>query len=320
MLPTLIVVSGKAARTTDEETSMRGRRTAGLIGIVTAVVAGLALTSAQAEEGSVATGQDVRQAALHTHHHPHGTSQVIIDEVVIRVAHQQPVSAYLVRPGGGPAHRTHPGVLFLHWLGQIHNDRTEYLAEATSLAQRGVVSLLPQGYFPWVPDPDGTPRDVQLVRDQVAAYQAALDRLVASRGVDRDRIAIVGHDYGAMYGSLVADQDTRVRALVLEAPDSTWGNWFATYWLGLEGQERADYLALFDGLDPVQHTARLGSHVLFQWAGQDVFITPEVMAAFATSSPQAQVLTYPSADHLLTDAALRDRDAFLAEQLGLPGE
>ena len=49
-----------------------------------------------------------------------------------------------------------PAVLWLHWLGQRHNDRGEYLALAVELASRGVVSLLPTGHFPWVPDPDGT--------------------------------------------------------------------------------------------------------------------------------------------------------------------
>jgi dienelactone hydrolase len=243
---------------------------------------------------------------------------VVIRDVLIHVRHQQPVSAYVVRPAGTLAPKSKAGILFLHWLGSIHNDRTEYLGEAVTLAEHGVVSVLPQGYFPWVPDPDGTELDVQRVRDQVAAMRAALNRLVSTRGVDRERIAIVGHDYGAMYGSLLADSDHRVSVLVLEAPDSTWGNWFATYWLGLEGQARDDYLAMFAGLDPVEHTARLGSHVLFQWAGQDVFITPEVQAAFAASSPDAQVLVYPNADHQLTDRAQVDRDAFLAEQLQLP--
>jgi dienelactone hydrolase len=136
----------------------------------------------------------------------------VIRDVLIRVRHQQRVSAYVVRPTGGLAPNSSPGILFLHWLGSIHNDRTEYLGEAVTLAERGVVSVLPQGYFPWVPDPDGTQLDVQRVRDQVGAISAALNRLVSIRSVDLDRIAIVGHDYGAMYGSLLADSDHRVSA------------------------------------------------------------------------------------------------------------
>ena len=291
---------------------MSRRRAAVLIAAATSMlaIAGVsgALNAAQAQGGaSEAFGME-----------GNAEGQVVIRDVVIHVRHQPPVSAYVVRPAGALPAQSSPGILFLHWLGQIHNDRTEYLGEAVTLAERGVVSVLPQGYFPWVPDPDGTQLDVQRVSDQVRAMRAALNRLVSVRGVDRDRIAVVGHDYGAMYGSLLADSDRRVSVLVLEAPDSTWGNWFATYWLGLEGQAREEYLALFAGLDPVEHTARLGSHVLFQWAGQDVFITPEVQAAFAASSPDAQVLVYPNADHQLTDQAQIDRDAFLTEQLQLP--
>lgn len=252
------------------------------------------------------------------HSDPASHSGVVIQDVRLHVPGQErQVSAYVVKPAGRLPQDSAAGVLFLHWLGQIHNDRTEYLGEAVGLAQRGVVSVLPQGYFPWVPNPDGTRHDVRLVNQQVDAMEQALNKLAGIRGVDPQRIAVVGHDYGAMYGSLLADRDHRVSALVLETPDSLWGNWFATYWLGLTGQARADYYALFDGLNPIQHTSRLGTHVLFQWAGDDVFIPSDVRDAFAQASPDAQVELYAGADHQLTDAALADRDAFLAQQLHL---
>jgi dienelactone hydrolase len=242
----------------------------------------------------------------------------VISDVRLRVPGQhRRVAAYVVKPAGRIARDSAAGVLFLHWLGDVHNDRTEYLAEAVGLAQRGVVSVLPQGYFPWVPNPDGTEHDVTLIDKQVDAYERALDKLVHLRGVDRQRIAVVGHDYGAMYGSLLADRDHRVSALVLETPDSLWGNWFATFWLGLEGQDRADYYALFQGLDPIDHTSRLGKHVLFQWAGDDVYIPSDVRDAFAAASPDAKVELYDGANHQLTDAALADRDTFLTHQLHL---
>jgi dienelactone hydrolase len=245
-------------------------------------------------------------------------SGVVIQDVTLHVPGQhRTVSAYVVKPAGRLTRDSAAGVLFLHWLGEIHNDRTEYLGEAVGLAQRGVVSVLPQGYFPWVPNPEGTKHDVKLIHQQVAAMERALNKLAHIHGVDPKRIAVVGHDYGAMYGSLLADRDHRVSALVLETPDSLWGNWFATFWLGLTGQPRADYYALFDGLDPIQHTSRLGRHVLFQWAGDDFFIPSEVRDAFAQASPKAKVELYDGADHQLTDAALVDRDTFLAHQLDL---
>ena len=144
----------------------------------------------------------------------------------------------------------------------------------------------------------------------------ALDRLVAMHGVDRDRVAVVGHDYGAMYGCLLADSDHRVSTLVLEAADSTWGNSFATFWLGLEGQARADYCA--SSTASTRSTTPRGSaaNVLFQSAGHDFFVPTEVQDAFAARAPDALVQVYPNADHQLTDAARAARDAFLAEQLG----
>ena len=243
--------------------------------------------------------------------------QVVVEDIAIAVPGQDPVQAWLVRPAGQPKKHSQAGVLWLHWLGEINGDRNEYLSEAVTLAGKGVVSVLPQGYFPWVPNPDGTANDVRLVENQVKAFRAALNRLDAIGAVDDSRIAVVGHDYGAMYGALLADKDERVSAMVLQAPDARMGNWFATFWLQLEGQQRADYLALFADLDPVDHTARLGSHVLFQWAGEDFFIPAEVRDAYAASSPAAQVKLYERADHELTDVARVDRLAFLTEQLGL---
>jgi pimeloyl-ACP methyl ester carboxylesterase len=288
---------------------MRGRAGVALAAAGAAALA-LALSGGTSTAQASGTARDGKAAS--------GMTRIVVKDIVIKVRHQQPVSAYLVKPEGRLRAKSSAGVLWLHWLGQIHNDRSEFLPEAITMAQQGVVSVLPQGYFPWVPDPVGTQADVTMVRNQVNAMQAALDRLISTRGADPSRIAVVGHDYGAMYGSLLADRDHRVSVLVMEAADSTWCNWFATFWLGLEGQERADYCALFDGLDPVEHTSRLGSHVLFQWAGDDFFIPTEVQDAFAATSPDAQVLVYPNADHQLTDAALADRDAFLADQLGLP--
>jgi dienelactone hydrolase len=282
--------------------------------VVMAVVASGAVLAGVGNVGS-AYGGGGREAPRAD---SHSGARVVIRDVELRVPGQHGrVSAYVVKPAGKLPHDSAAGVLFLHWLGQIHSDRTEYLGEAVGLARQGVVSVLPQGYFPWVANPDGTANDVTLVQQQVAAMERALDTLAGTRGVDPKRIAVVGHDYGAMYGALLADQDKRVSTLVLETPDSLWGNWFATYWLGLEGQAREDYYALFDGLNPVQHTSRLGRHVLFQWAGKDTYVPEAVRTEFAKASPEAEVKLYDGADHQLTDAALVDRDAFLGKELHL---
>ena len=94
-----------------------------------------------------------------------------------------------------------------------------------------------------------------------------------------------GHDYGAMYGALLADSDERVSTMVLQAPDAEMGNWFATFWLGSRpgagGLPRPVRRA---GPRGPRREARL--KVLFQWAGDDMFIPAEVRAAYAASSPR----------------------------------
>jgi pimeloyl-ACP methyl ester carboxylesterase len=136
--------------------------------------------------------------------------------------------------------------------------------------------------------------------------------LLSQDGVDSRRIAVIGHDYGAMYGSLLG---RRVHALAFMAGDATWANWFDKYWLGLPANEAVAYRKVFAGLDPIDNvTAR---NVYFQWAGEDIFISPEIRAAFSTANPSAKVSLYEGAEHFLDQQAKDDRLAWVTQQLGL---
>ncbi len=270
-----------------------------------AILPGVVVSVASAWPGQAATPRLVQ------------VGQVIVQDIRVPVAGQPAVQAYLVR-NEGVRPGSQAGVLWLHWLGQIHSDRTEFLAEAIQMASHGVVSVLPQGSFPWLVNPRGTAQDVTLIHQQLEAFRASLDALIATRYVDPSRVAVVGHDYGAMYGALLAAEDHRVSAAVLATPDATWGNWFVKYWLGYKGEQERKYKALFTGLEPVRHVSRLGGRELFQWAGQDIYVGEAVRKLFAQAAPLAKVDLYANSDHQLITQAEIDRDAFLAQILGLP--
>ena len=221
------------------------------------------------------------------------------------------VQAYLVRPDGKPR----AVVLWLHWFGEEPNtNRTEFLPDAAALAKEGVLSLLPQGSFPWGGGLSGeVDDDEQSAIDQVVALRAGLDVLQKEAG--DVAIGFVGHDYGAMFGSLLV-ADGRPDAYVLMAPDATFANWFVKYLLGGRGSA-SDYQAAFAPLDPVNYVGEAGAApVLFQFAKSDPYVPGYIADKFVEAAPGAEEGDYDGG-HELDDKARADRLAWLREKLGL---
>src|SRR5262249_6716140 len=109
-------------------------------------------------------------------------------------------------------------------------NHTEFEADAIALARKGVTSVLidaawsHHGWFgPLGKNPDA---DYRMSVEQVADLRRSLDLLVAQPGVDKSRIAYVGHDFGAMFGMLAASVETRPAWWVLMAPNSSFGEWY----------------------------------------------------------------------------------------------
>ena len=155
---------------------------------------------------------------------------VIVEDVTFRGPDGLDVEAYLVRAGQVPSARG-PGLVMWHWLDNEAPDgnRTQYLAEASELAAAGVVSLLPQGRFPWVIAPDNASDDAAAVRAEVDRMRAGLDLLAGLADVDPARLGLVGHDFGGMLASVAAATETRLRALVIVAATPRWGDWFLPF-------------------------------------------------------------------------------------------
>jgi pimeloyl-ACP methyl ester carboxylesterase len=242
---------------------------------------------------------------------------VITRDLTYASADGSSVAAWLVAPSGnGPF----AAVLFLHWLA-ANSNRDEFLDEATALAKRGVVSLLPTRLFPGVANPTDWRTDRQSIVDQTSQLRRGLDVLLAQPGVDASRVAFVGHDYGAMDGAILAAVDRRLKAVVLMAPDATWSDWFFKYFPFLPAAE-PEYSKAMKEFDPVAFVPQIAPTPLYlQFSGQDPFVSSEVAKQLTQAAGNPTTTTYASVAHDLQDDATvtADRDAWLADQLGLPG-
>jgi dienelactone hydrolase len=226
------------------------------------------------------------------------------------------MSAYLVIPSGtGPF----AGVVFMHWLGQPNGNRSEFLEEAVTLAHKGVVSLLVEGVFPWHESPSSYEADQVQVISQVIELRRALDVLLSQPEIDPQRIGYVGHDYGAMFGAILAGVDNRIKTYVLMAGMGNFSDWSLKYWpaTGSKGVDAyREAMATVDPIGYIKHATP--ATLLFQFAQHDRYISEVAALQFyeAGSSPK-QVQWYNTSHSLNTDDDRRDRSAWLTSQLGL---
>ncbi len=240
------------------------------------------------------------------------------------------VSAYVVEPasaGAGPATPVaapeRAGIVFFHWLetGSPTSNRTEFLPDAVTLAQEGVVSVLVQGDFPWMKDPAGLEADRAAVVTEALKVRRGIDLLLAWGDVDSARIAVVGHDYGAMYSILIARVDPRPKAFVLMAATPHHADWNVPFWLAPGGLDEAGQAAYREGmspLDPIRAVADAApAALLFQFARADFYIPESTALGFYLAASEPKRLELFDAEHPLNDEATASRLVWLRGQLGL---
>ncbi len=248
------------------------------------------------------------------------------------------VSAYIVEPT--PVVSTHApatgpnraGIVFFHWLeyGAPTSNRTEFLPDAVTLAEHagrggadgnGVVSVLIQGAFPWTDPPADLAHDRAAVVAEVLKVRRAIDLLLARGDVDPGRIAVVGHDYGAMYAILLAGVDPRPVAFVLMAATPRHADWNIPFWLESAGLDDAGQAAYRAGMAPLDPISAVGSaapaSLLFQFARTDFYIPESVALSFYAAASEPKRLELFDAEHPLNDEATTSRLVWLRGQLGV---
>jgi dipeptidyl aminopeptidase/acylaminoacyl peptidase len=212
-----------------------------------------------------------------------------------------------------------PAILFLHWYGPPNatSNRTQYLPEAVELAASGVVSLLidtPWSAERWFGTRDSA-KDYEFTMQMAKDVRRAVDVLLAQPGIDRRRVAVVGHDFGAMWGALAVASDPRVTHFVYAAGTSSFTDWYL-YTPKREGAERDAFVAKLAPLDPIVFLPKIAPRpVLLHFGTKDPHVKNEAAAAQAEATKEPKtVKTYEGAGHELTFQARLDRLAWLKEQ------
>ena len=228
-------------------------------------------------------------------------------------------AAYLVTPSKAAA-GPHPAVLFVHWYEPPNptSSRREFLPDAVDLAGDGVTSLLVDTMWS---DPDwfrnrDPENDLGHSIEQVKELRRALDILASRPGVDSSRVFYVGHDFGAMYGALVAGVDaSRLKGFVFMAGTRSFSDWFLL-WPKRDDAGKAEIVRRLAPLDPTRHLAAFGElPVLFQFATRDTFVTKAAAEALVTSAAGPKDVRWYDAEHALNADATRDRLAWLRARL-----
>jgi cephalosporin-C deacetylase-like acetyl esterase len=225
------------------------------------------------------------------------------------------IKAYLVVPkGDGPF----AGVLWAHWLGEEKSNRTQFLDEAVELAPKGAVSLLvdamwsaPNWFGNRIPD-----KDYDNSIRQVIELRRALDLLLSQSNVDKTRVGFVGHDYGAMYGMLLAGVDQRINTFVFIAPTQSFNDWA---FLGPQPKSKSAYLKQNSNLELTDYLRQArNSSKFFQFGKGDFYVSQaDAAVLFAAATEPRQRKLYEASHKMEGNEIVKDRAEWLVKQLKL---
>lgn len=226
---------------------------------------------------------------------------VTVREVSFSVDRSTRISCYLFLPAGGSSRAA---ILFDPGRRQTKNF---FFSEALSDATRGAVTLslddLSIGY------PTFTMSDRGTLINRVIALRRAVDLLTAQPGVDRTRLAFVGHSDGAELGGILAGVDRRFSSYVLMSGGGVW-----------DRSSNAAYNRAVAPTNPDNYISYAAPAALFfQNALYDQFIPRSDGMTYQKLGSRPKTVTWYAAGHMLDARALGDRQRWLARQLHLTG-
>ena len=242
-----------------------------------------------------------------------------------------PVAADLVVPNGkGPF----AAVLFGLWGNGTH---AEFIPEAKIYARAGAVSLIPDYPWdrpaPWHKSPDHfdkpeVDRDIEI--QAVGDLRRGIDLLLARPDVDPNRLAYVGHSYGAQWGSILSAVDKRMKTSVLMAGVAEMADImirsdepslveFRKSRPSGQLEKYSQVTGEIDALHFVGHAAPVP--LLLQFANYEQYFDQTSMRHYVEAASEPKKVLYYDTGHDLNDPqALKDRYEWLVRYISLRPE
>ena len=268
-------------------------------------------------------------------------SGVCIQDITFASPVDGRVTAFLIEPtehsvllGESGAH-PHAGVVFLHWgMG----NRTEFTQEASIHARAGAVCILLD--VPWArPEPwrqasEAQIKPPELVRDMyvqtVVDVSRAVDLLLERGDVDPERLAYVGHSFGATWGGAVAGVEKRFKTTVLMGGlpsicdleplgSPLYDNHVATVRRFLSEDELAVYKETLSPIQPIRFVGDSSPTSVFMQFGEFDWWIPRraAEAYYAAAGEPKRAAWYPCSHELAGPEIFSDRAAWLSDAIGL---
>jgi fermentation-respiration switch protein FrsA (DUF1100 family) len=131
---------------------------------------------------------------------------------------------------------------------------------------------------------------------------------------------LVGHDFGAMYGTLAAARDSRITHMVFMAGTSSFSDWFLYGPPKLEGDARETFVGELAPLDPIAWLPKFRGPLLLQFADKDEHVPAATRERLIAAAPKGAESRVYQAGHELNEAATRDRLDWLRGVLKLGGQ
>jgi len=151
-------------------------------------------------------------------------------------------------------------------------------------------------------------------RSVLLADRRALDLLLSQPQVDKARVGYVGHDFGAMYGMLMAGVEKRLKTYVFIAATQSLNDWA---FLGPQPKSKAAYLKQNASLELTDYLRQAtNASKFFQFGKADFYISQADAAVVFAAAPQPkQRKMYEASHQMELKEIMVDRDNWLIKEL-----